>query len=133
MDAGAEPVADDELLFRRIPLVWYQNGLLSHQAFAPHKVNDTTGLSVSRAKLTSIHDAARGRFGRSYFIAVFRAKDLRKHGIEVVPRPLPDDRAHAEFPDLRADNRKAEETLQRQQLLVELCTRVEGPFGEVSD
>ncbi len=132
MDYGTDPVADDELLYRRIPAStqWYElaSGFLKPESFAPHKTNES-GLSVSRAKYVSIAEAARGRPGKSYYIAVLRAGDLRQAGIEVVPEPRPGDPGHAALPDLNSSNRKADETLQRQRLLTEqLCLRVEGPF-----
>ena len=134
-----DPVADDELLYRRVSASAMPQqydpgtGRLSDQAFAPHKTRDVIGLSVSRAKFKSLEEAARGWPGKSYFVAVLRAGDLRQKGIEVVPRPdLPDgqvDPAHAELPDLNAANRKNDVTLQRQRMLAEeLCLRVEGPF-----
>lgn len=138
MDAGFEPVEDDELLYRRILSSpgWYDvfTGTLSDQAFAPHKQRDITGLFVSRAKYKTIEAAAEGQPDKVYFIAVLRAGDLRERGIQVVPRPeLPNgqvDPAHAELPDLNAATRKADETLQRQRMLAEeLCLRVQGPFG----
>jgi hypothetical protein len=41
----------------------------------------------------------------------------------------PDDPSHAELPDLNAGNRKADLTLERQRIIVDLCLRVEGPFS----
>lgn len=134
-----DPVADDELLYRRVsasampPQYDAATGKLSDQAFAPHLTRDISGLSVWRAKLKSLQEAAQGRSGKSYFVAVLRARDLRNRGIEVVSRPeLPTgqyDAAHAEFPDLNAANRKDDITLERQRILAEeLCLRVEGPF-----
>jgi len=133
VDDAAEPVADDELLYRRIPAStnWFDpvTGTLQAAAFAPHKTSDLTGLSVSRAKYKSIENAARARPGKSYFIAVLRAGDLRQSGIEVVPRPLPGDPGHAELPALNSGSRKSTETLEMERLLAEtLCLQVEGPF-----
>jgi hypothetical protein len=132
VDDGTEPIADDELLYRRIPksVSWYSDSAgLSPQAFAPHAKNDITGLSISRAKYKSIEAAAKGRPGKSYHVAVLRAGDLRQRGIQVVPRPLPEDPGHAELPDLNSVNRKTDETLERQRLLaLELCLQVEDPL-----
>jgi len=131
VDNGTEPIADEELLYRRVPTGWYDpaNGSLNPQAFAPHKTNDLTGLSVSRAKYKSPEEAARGRPGKSYYVAILRTGDLRSKGIEVVPRPRYTDPSHAELPDLNSGNRKTDETLERQGVLRDLCLRVEGPFG----
>jgi hypothetical protein len=138
VDSGFEPIEDDELLYRRVPAStgWYDaaKGVLSPQAFAPHKTRDSTGLSVSRAKYKSAEGAGQGQSGKSYFVAVLRAGDLRQRGINVVPRPaLPDgqiDPSHAELPDLNSATRKQDITLERQRMLaVELIMRVEGPFS----
>ena len=66
MENAPEPIADDELLYRRVPKLWYarDSGIMS-EAFAPHKLNDATGLSVARAKYKSVEDAAKGRAGNN--------------------------------------------------------------------
>ena len=104
------------------------NRLLKPDAFGLHRTNDATGLSFVRAKYKSIEEAATGWPGKSYYVAVLRVADLRQNGIEVVPRPRPNDPGHAELPELNSGNRKADETLERQRLLAEVCIRVEGPF-----
>jgi hypothetical protein len=132
VDDGTEPVADDELLYRRISVSsgWYlPDSGLSAQAFAPHKTEDATGLSVHRSKYKTLEQAATGRPGKSYYVAVLRAGDLRQRGIEVMPRPLPDDPGHAELPALNSDSRKSDRTRELQRVLVELSRSVEGPFG----
>jgi hypothetical protein len=133
VDDGIEPIADEELLYRRVPVSLYNAATheLSPQAFGPNKERDTTGLSVARAKYKSIEQAAHGWPGKSYYVAVLQAMDIRQAGIAIEPRPhTPDgfDAAHAELPDLRSDNRKDSITLERQRVLVELCRSVEGPF-----
>ena len=137
MENGREAIDDEELLYRRVPAStgWYdqETGILMSQAFGPNKKWDFTGISVVRGKYKTIDEAAQGQPGKSYFIAVLCAGDLRKRDIEVVPRPdLPEadyDPAHAELPDLRADNRKSDRTLEIQRILAEeLTQRVEGPF-----
>ena len=128
---GTEPIADEEFLYRRIPAStdWYSTETgLKPEAFGPLKT-DATGLSISRAKYKSIEEAARGRPGKSYYVAVLRAGDLRQNGIEPAPKPMPDDPGHAELPDLNADNRKTDQTLELQRVLVSLTLRVEGPFA----
>lgn len=142
MDSGSEVIDDDELLYRRIPAStnWYDPAtrVLSFAAFGPHRKQDITGLSVTRAKHKSIEETARGGAGRSYYVAVLRVGDLRRRGIEVVPRPdLPDgqhDPSHAELPDLTSETRKTNQTLERQRILAEeLCLQVEGPFSTSGD
>lgn len=132
MGDESEPIADDEVLFRRVPAStgWYspETGLKT-EAFAPHKTDDSTGLSVSRNKYKTVEEAARGRPGKSYYVVILRAGDLRKQGIAVEPRPLPGDPGHAELPELNSRNRKTSETLERQRILVRLSLGVAGPFA----
>ena len=126
---GTEPVDDDELLYRRIPVSmgWYSDSGLSPEAFDPRR-DETTGISVYRAKYKRIEEAARGRSAKGYFVAVLRAGDLREHGIQIVARPDVHDPGHAELPDLTCQNRLERETQERKLLLVRSALRVEGPF-----
>jgi len=129
VDDGIDPIADDELLYRRIPvsMEWYSERGLSDQAFAPRK-DDVTGISVSRAKYTSVEHAAKGKSKYGYLVAVLCARDLKDNGIEALPRPLPNDPSHSELPDLNYGNRKDKRTQEWQRILVGLCLKVEGPF-----
>ena len=131
MDDETEPIAHEELLYRRVPesMGWYSPGVvLNSQAFAP-RPDDLTGPSISRAKYKSIQDAAKGVRGKAYYVAVLRAGDLRQAGIQVRPDPRPGDPGHAELPDLNSANRKENRTLELQRVLAEqLCLWVEGPF-----
>ena len=137
MSDEIESIADEELLYRRVPAStgWFDtvSQTLKADAFGPHKIQDLTGLSVTRAKFKSIEQAAQGRPGKFYYVAVLCAGALRQANIRVAPQPnVPDgfDISHAELPDLRADNYKSPETLKRQMVLAEkLCLRVEGPFA----
>lgn len=126
---GIEPVADDELLYRRIPVStgWYSEDRLSPEAFDPRR-DESTGISVYRAKYTSLKEAARGKSRQGYYVAVLRAGDLRERGIEIVPRPAPDEPGHAELPDLTCHNRREPETQERKVLLTKLPVQVRGPF-----
>ena len=127
MNDGTEPITDDELLYRRVPVAWYPP--LDPQAFAPHKIHDATGVSVSRAKYKAIEEAAKGQPGKSYYVAVLHAGEVRKLQIEVAARPTPGDPGHAELSDLNSANRKTDRTQELQRLLVQITLRVEGPFG----
>jgi hypothetical protein len=112
VDDGTEPIADEELLYRRVSAAsgWYspENGL-EGDAYRPHRTADVSGISVDRAKYRSPAEAAKGRPGKAYYVAVLRAGDLRLRGIAIVPRPEPGNPGHAE-------------------LLVSLTLSVEGPF-----
>ena len=136
--AGTEPIDDDELIFRRIPvsMSWYANGQLSPEAFDPDPKRDITGISVSRSKYKSLEEAAKGPSKKGYFVAVFREKDLRQRGIDVAPRPIhPEDPrhpeydpGHAEFPDLTAQSRGSSEAEETKLALTTLAIEVKGPF-----
>jgi hypothetical protein len=90
---------------------------------------DTTGISVDRAKYQSLEEAAKGHPGKTYFVALLRAGDLRKQGIQVVSRPEAQEPGHAELPGLNYENRKSDQVLVWKKLLAhELVIRVEGPF-----
>jgi hypothetical protein len=126
---GTEPIADDELLYRRIPVSkgWYTEDGLSPEAFDPRE-DEITGISVYRAKYTTIAEAAKGMSKKGYYVAVLRAGDLRQNAMEVAPRPSPGDPGHTELPDLTCHNRLTPEAQERKLRLTELCRRVEGPF-----
>ena len=133
MSDGSEPVADHEILYRRIPATsgFYDphgDPNPSPLAFRPTHL-DTTGLSLSRAKYQTLEQAGQGREDKQYFVAVLRAGELRRLGMEIVPRPLDDDPGHCEIAELTFANRKSMPFAEWQALLAEqLCLRVEGPF-----
>jgi hypothetical protein len=135
VENGREPIADDELLYRRVPasMDWYDptTKLLEPEGFGPNKKRDVSGLSVSRGKYKTIEEAGRGQPGKLYYVAVLLAAEVRSAGMSIEPRPdLPDgyDASHAELPDLNAANYKESITLERQRVLAKLCRSVEGPF-----
>lgn len=131
---GTEPVAKDELLYRRIPVSkrWYDQNGVSPEAFDPRK-NETSGISFFRSKYKSIQEVAKGKSEGGYYVAVLRAGDLIREGFEVVPRPNPKDPGHIELPALTCDNRRAPEAYERRVRLAKLCVRVEGPFPPTTD
>lgn len=130
---GCEPVLDDELLYRRVPAStnWFdpdRTPPLEPEAFRPNR-NDDTGISVSRAKFKTAHQAAMGRPGKEYYVAVLRARDIRAAGMEVAARPLSNDPSHAEIISLTYSNRKSKQAIEWRALLAEqLCLRTGGPF-----
>ncbi len=92
MSDGSELIADHEIFYRRIPAAsGFYDPLVdprpSPLAFRPTK-NDTTGLSLSRAKYTALETAGSGRDGKQYYVAVLRAGELRRLGMDVVPGRL---------------------------------------------
>lgn len=132
-DLESDPIHDEEILYRRIPvsMKWYtpdENPPLSPYAFRPTK-RDVTGLSVYRQKYKNIAEAALGRPGKSYYVAVFKAADLRAKGIDIVPRVIEGDPGHAEIISLTYESRKSNASAAIQYLLAsELCLAIEGPF-----
>lgn len=130
---GTEPIADDEILYRRIPAStgWYAEGVVSPEAFDPRK-DEFTGISVYRKKHKSVEEVAKGKGKKGYYVASLRASDLREHGIEPVPSPIldadPPDPGHAELLCLTAENRLTDQALEHKLRLASLCFEVEGPF-----
>ncbi len=135
MEPGDESISDNEFLYRRIPVSmnWVSGGVVSPQAFAPHKDRDVTGISVTRERLKGLPEASWGQPGKQYLLAKLRVGDVRAEGIKVVPKPwLSDgsyDLAHAELSDITAENRKEKNTLELQEILAgKLVLEVLGPF-----
>ena len=133
MGESLELIDDDEVLFRRVPVStgWYhpeEEPPVEPEAFRPNK-NDATGVSLSRARYTPIEEAASGRPGKSYYVAVLRAGDIRAAGMEVVARPLEGSLGHAEITSLTHDSRRSRQAIEWRYFLAHrLCLRVEGPF-----
>src|SRR5487761_1850544 len=101
LPAEYEPIADDEILYRRIPVSkgWIDEYGVRPDAFES-RADDDTGLSVYRAMFVSLEDAAKGLNKRGYYVLAMRAGDLRAAGIDVVPLPHDDLPGHAEIPSL---------------------------------
>lgn len=133
MAEACEPITDDEELYRRIAVSqnYYDPSISeppSPKAFRPRKP-DETGLSIQRAKFASEEEICTNERGSRYYVAVLRAGDLRARGIEVVARPLPGNPGHAELPQLRYEDRRARESVERQVMLAHtLCLRIVGPY-----
>lgn len=125
----SEPIVDDELLYRRVPVSkgWYDANGLSPEAFDP-RIDEVSGISVYRARFVSVEEVAQGKSKKGYWVAVLRTGDLRHHAMDVVPRPEPDDPGHAELPDLTCENRLTIRVQECKMLLAQLCLSVEGPF-----
>src|SRR5437867_2518329 len=103
---GTEPIEDDEILYRRVPVSrdWYSTTSgMSPVAFEPLK-RDDTGLSIVRAKYCSIEQAANGPSKQGYFVVLLRAGDLRQRGIEIAPSPIAGIPGHAEITSLTFQN-----------------------------
>lgn len=130
MGDGTEPVGREEFLYRRIPAStgWYSPSGLSPRAFAP-RPEDNTGLSLVRSKYVSLEEAALGSGKNGYYVAVLPVARLLDAGLNVVPRPLPDNPGHVELADLTYANRKSDASLALITALAQsLTTEVHGPF-----
>lgn len=127
---GSEAIDDDEILYRRIPvsMKWYTTeGGVSPEAFDPRS-DETTGISVYRGKYKTAEEAAQGKSKQGYYVAVFRAGDLRAKGVAVIPQPLAGDPGHSELPGLTCDNRLTPEAQELKVLLAHLHFDVKGPY-----
>lgn len=133
MPDGNDPIADGEIIYRRIPTKPnFHDPVVSDRprvpAFRPRE-EDTTGLSVFRAKYVTPRELTANERGARYFIACFLASDLRAHGIIVEPRPLPNALGHAEFISLRYGNRNTDAGLEQQRALADKVPLIMlGPF-----
>jgi hypothetical protein len=125
---GTEPIADDEILYRRIPLNWYSSGILDSQTFQPNKEKDADGLSFSRAKYKTKTQAAMGRPGKQYYVAELSARQIRALGIQIEPRPQPNDPGHTTLPELNSASRKESRVIECGYRLKDFATNIEGPY-----
>ena len=137
MSDGTEPITDDEILYRRIPTrPDYYNPDTSDRpsplAFRPRD-DDTTGLSVFRAKYVTPTGLAENDRGKRYFIGFLRASVMRSFGMDVVPDPIPPTNlGHAEIPDLTSETKRTKRGKELMVALAErVCYRIEGPFPEI--
>jgi hypothetical protein len=126
----SEPISDDEILYRRVPISmeWIDPHGVSAEAFAPRK-EDHLGLSVFRAKFLPLEEAARGSSKQGYYVLELRAGDLRGAGIDIVPAPIADKAGHAEIPALKYERPESDASLEIRQLLADrLVRKIHGPF-----
>lgn len=102
MDQPGQHVAEHEYVYRRIPWVHYSNPektpIPAIAAFLPTP-SDADGLSVHRASLISIGDAASGR-GKRYHVARVHVRALNGMGLDVIEDRLENDPSHALIPQL---------------------------------
>lgn len=127
---GEEPLADSELVYRRVPESYYpepSEGKPDLLAFRPRK-EDIRGISLARAKYISIETAARSGASKPFFVAVLQVTELRQAGLEVLPDPKEGEPSHCLIPQIRHDTKRDSATLEWQKLLAEKLCRMEGPF-----
>ena len=132
-----EPIADDELLYRRVPKStgWYdpaRSPLVDLFAFNPTD-DDMTGLSMERANsethpdFLTAADVCKGRSPKGYVVAVLSVKTLREYGILIVPRTEGAGPGHVELPDLTYDNRRTDASMEMKRILSRCVVTVEDP------
>lgn len=125
-----EPISDDETLYRRVPVSqgWIKGGKVMPEAFQPRR-DDTTGLSIFRAKYRTLEEVAKGKSKSGYFVLEMRAGELRAAGLEVVPKVDDEVPGHAEIPSLAFQLPEPDLSLaQRQRLADALVLQIHGPF-----
>lgn len=130
LPAEYEPITDDELIYRRVPVSkgWIDEHGIRPDAFEP-RLDDGTGISVYRARFVSLEDAAMGLSKRGYYVLAMRAGDLRAAGIDVVPVPHDDLPGHAEIPSLAYREQESDLSIQQRELLADrLVAAIYGPF-----
>ena len=130
MADGYEPIAADEILYRRVPEIWAGGPFPSPLAFTP-RAEDAEGLSAYRAKYTKdIGEIAYNERGAQYHVAVLRVRDLLAAGIEIVPSPdlARGKPGHVHLPAINYGDRKRVEVLELINLLATKLCELRGPF-----
>lgn len=126
-----EPIEDDEILFRRVPLKLYDRKAeppVHRDSFRPREY-DKTALSLYRAKFQTAEDVGRTGTAKGYYVAHLRAGSIRRERMNVIPKPLESSPGHCEVEELNYANRRTDLSEERQLALAEkLCEKVEGPF-----
>jgi hypothetical protein len=131
-DDGVEPVADDEVLYRRVPvsMQWYvpdATPQLSPEAFAPRQ-DESEGISLYRAKYKTLAEVAAGKSKKGYYVAKMLASEIRARGI-TIRSDDPNDPGHVAVPELNALNHDTNEAQEIKLGLAECAgNMVEGPF-----
>src|ERR1700730_16956453 len=98
-----DEIADDEDVLRHIPggTLWQAPGpRITSANFRLRHDRQETGVSVTRRKITTperVLELMGGSAGEGSRVACVRGADVRGLGLQVVPKPLPDDPGHAEI------------------------------------
>ena len=137
-DEGSERIADDEIVYRRVPAnvdfyVPASDRPVQWITFKPNP-NDLFGISVWRAKFVSVEEAvnAGGHGGKEYYLIRLKVADLRRLGAELVATPEEGGHGHAAITTLSRDRYQGpDKNLVREladRIARELCHSVLGPF-----
>jgi len=125
-----EAVAETEFIYRRVHANFYDGSMtvpVQFEAFRPSK-NDTTGLSVFRARFASARDTLPGdpAKAKSYYVARLAVRDLKRFGLTVQPDPIPaGPPGHCVLPELTAQTYEADKAHWKP-VLVELARLASG-------
>lgn len=130
LNDGLSPLSDDEVLYRRIPLDFYDRESSNppyRDSFRPSP-RDTNGLSLFRAKHHAPRDIAPST-RKPYWLICVTVASLRAAGLSPVPKPTHVHTGHVEIPELTFANRKDKTSEELQLKLVEsLWQEILGPF-----
>lgn len=127
-NSDVNPIAENEVLYRRIPEVWCGTNQLVLEAFLPTK-SDTDGLSLARECVGAVGAAATGRQGKQFYVGELRPTDLPQ-GLSIIA----DANEHAFIPEMNHAARQSDVKETREQLrqwaeiLRQRCKNVLGPF-----
>ncbi len=118
-----DSIADDEVLYRRVPLAHFPTGRIAAEHFKPHKTRDQDGLSLTRAKWESAEQLLSRTDKPGSGVFAVTARELRAIDLTIVPSPRPDEPGHCHIPEFCSSRRDEDFVLLRRHLLVELFTR----------
>lgn len=138
---GVPPISESEQLYRRLlPDAWYRNKdrpIIPQKYFmprlwqSPERPGDTDGISVNRAFLTDqVKASRRPDKGERVPMAQFAVSDVHRIGLNVEPKPLPQDTSHAVIPELNSlDRRDTEKEKQMEEWAIALrnCSQLIRP------
>lgn len=123
--ADPQPLAADEIVFRRIPASvpkWTQGGKVHPSAFLPNK-RDVDGVSLCRVS-SAREAAATGRRGAEFYAVAIPVSKMRERGMTVTA----DRTDHAFIQGWTFENRERIERSGDAVYLAAICGPVEGPF-----
>jgi hypothetical protein len=111
--AELEPVGEDEFVYRRIHICYFNGSLpiaIQRGAFHPTD-SDTTGISVYRARFVEAVDLIPADKRDLYYVARLSVRALRDLGLSAKAKPDPDGPpGHAVIPELARPSYVAEKS-----------------------
>jgi hypothetical protein len=121
MVTEADPVSDDEYVYRRVLKKYYNEipswpgDRVDRLAFWPTD-KDTEGLSVYRTLFVQPAELDIDREGRPgrYYVARLAVRALRKMGLSVVPNPARGPQGHSLIPEIRTGLRGQAKSLSKE-------------------